>query len=631
MGRLLPLVVLALLAATPIQAQNLRTVTGRVRTVQDSVPLVGVTVQVVGTTMLASSDTAGSFVLRSVPRAQQRIAFARIGILPDTVVIGAAQDTLDVYLQTVALELDPLIATAAPLVARERFETEAQTSTITIDRNIVQTMPAFMEADVIRTIQLLPGTVAVNDYAGGYNTRGGEADQNLIQLDGMTIFNPSHLGGLFSTFYTDAVDDMDYLTGGFPAHYGGRLSSVLDVAVRPGLDRVSVSGQISLISSKLMLEGPIPGTRATWLVGGRRTYADKVIATLTDEVVPYHFWDGLAKVTHPLGSGGGTISLTGYLGRDVLDWEFVEAQPDRPGIDLEVNWGNKLLGLGINHSLFGKPVTFTANVSDFSTTVGLVPDIIRIDNKVRLLAANASIALSPGATHDVTVGGAVDDYQMLYDFRSDALTANFWQAKYDPRVWSVFVDDQWRVTDWLLLRPGVRMESVQGADFTSLAPRISAKAFLTDDFALTGSAGRYYQAIHSLRDHNVPWSFLDFWIGADSVTPVSRSDHVVAGFEKWFNRGLSLTLEGYYKTFRNVINVNYEDDLKVQGDEFVPVDGEAYGADLMLRKYTGRIRGWISYSFGKATRRDDSAGVSARLRQAPHIQRGAPNKGAAQQ
>jgi hypothetical protein len=167
------------------------------------------------------------------------------------------------------------------------------------------------------------------------------------------------------------------------------------------------------------------------------------------------------------------------------------------------------------------------------------------------------------------------------------------------------VDDQWRPSDWLLLGAGVRVEAVRGgADVTTVAPRLSAKVFLSDVFALTGSLGRYYQPIHSLRDHNSPWSFLDFWIGADSATPVARADHVVLGFERWFNPSMSLSIEGYHKTFSNVLNYNIADDNKVQGDEFVIMNGDAWGVDVLLRKFTGKWNGWLSYSFGKSNRRD---------------------------
>ena len=565
--------------------------------------VVGVTVLVVGLPNTAISDTNGFFAVRGLPVADHRLVFARLGIAPDTVAVPIGTDSVGVFLATRAVQLAPVIASAAS-PARERFENSAQASAVTIDAQDVLATPAFLEADVIRTIQLLPGTITVNDYTVGYNTRGGEADQNLIQLDGVTIFNPSHLGGLFSTFDAQAVGNIDYLTGGFPSNYSGRLSSVLDVRSRPGRRNFGVMGQVSLLSSKLLVEGPLPFKNSSFLIAGRRTYADQVIKAFTTEVLPYYFADGVARLDFQMPTGG-AVAFTGYWGKDILSWDFGQIDPDVEPIRLNVDWGNSLFGVNYDELVFGKPLKVNASITEFSTTVGLLPGIVQIDNDVRLLTAKAELWLSPGRTHDVRVGAGIEDYRMLYDFRSEALSATFLNQSYRPRVWSAFVDDQWRPNDWLMIRPGVRMEAVMGgADIVTFSPRVAVKAFVAEDFALTGSAGRYHQPIHSLRDHNSPWSFVDFWIGADSVTPVGQSDHFVLGFERWFASNVSLSVEGYYKTFQDVLNFNIADDPQVLGDEFVTMVGDAHGLDVLLRKYSGNWNGWVSYSYGKAMRED---------------------------
>ena len=139
------------------------------------------------------------------------------------------------------------------------------------------------------------------------------------------------------------------------------------------------------------------------------------------------------------------------------------------------------------------------------------------------------------------------------------------------------------------------------------APRLGVKAFLSRDFAITGSVGRYYQAIHSLRDQNIPWKMIDFWIGADASTPVARSDHLVLGFERWFGLEMSLSIEGYYKTFANIVDYNLDEDPRIQGDETIPMEGEAWGADFLLRKHLGKFTGWIGYSLTKVNRRSRGA------------------------
>jgi hypothetical protein len=592
-----------LLALSVIDAwgQERRAVSGRAVSVRDSTPLVGVTARVVEYGIGTRTDSSGGFVLRDVPRVAVRVAFERFGLEPDTLALPPDQDTLMVYLQPTAFELAPITAEAQSR-ARERFDQTAQTSTVTLAAEEITSAPALLEADVIRTVQLLPGIVAKNDFTTGFNVRGGESDQNLIQLDGATVFNPTHLGGLFSTFDAFAVREVDFVTGGFPAEYGGRLSSVLDIELHSGnTESLGVRGQLSLLSAKVLVDGPVGSSGASYMVGVRRTYADALVGALSKEVLPYYFADVIGRFAVPIGDA--RLSATGYLGGDVLDLPFVDEEPGRSGVDLEFDWGNRLVALNLEKPLGKMRFQLHASASGFTTRFALVPDLVDIHNDVRMLTARWSLDLSPFAKHDVRIGAGVEDYRMTYDFGIVALGADVFEAAYRPRIWSAFIDDQWHPLGWLLIRPGVRVESVEGGGFTGIAPRMSVKAFLSSDFAVTGSAGRYHQAIHSIRDQEIPVAIFDFWIGADDFIPVARSDHLVLGFEKWFASDYSLSVEGYRKTFDRLVTANREQDLKVEGDEFIPADGDAWGADLLLRKYRGNLRGWIAYSYTRATRR----------------------------
>jgi hypothetical protein len=585
----------------PAQAQRIRDVSGTVLTSEDSVPIPGVLVSIRSERITVVSDDQGNFLLRDVPPVRVLVSFSRVGVASDSVWLAPNQVGLTVYLDLAPVELPAVIAYADP-PAKTRFQETVQPSIITVDRETIRKLPALMEADVVRVVQLLPGTVALNDYTVGFNVRGGEADQNLTQLDGVTVFNPSHLGGLFSTFDADAVDRVDFITGAFPAEYGGRLSSVLDVGVRPGrTDRFGVRGNVSLLATKVLVEGPIGGSGASYLIGARRTYADALVGLLSDETLPYHFADAVGKVATPLGRG--TLSLTGYWGQDVINWTWIEEKPGQDAVIIRANWGNRLLGARFQHPLGRQRLFVDAGVTTFSTSFGLEPGIFDADNSVRLLSTKAMVDLSPHAAHTIRVGGGVEDYQMMYDIDSESFSSEFFTARYQPRVWSAFGDWQWETFSWLLLRPGVRLEAVQGPDVVTLAPRIGAKAFVTPDLAVTGSVGRYYQPIHSFRDQNVTWNIFDFWVGADSTIPVARSDHFVLGFEKWFGGTVSVTLEGYRKTFHDIIDANLNEDPAITGDETVPVDGDAWGMDLLVRKHWGKLTGWVSYSLAKTTRR----------------------------
>lgn len=605
MRRALPVVGLVLglgTVAHRASAQE-RVVRGRVLERRDSTAVSQVLVEIPGTRVRALTDSTGAFALRGAPTRDLLITGRAPAFRPDTVFLPSGQDTVTLYLPRLVLQLEPVEVRGEQQVApRIRFEEIAQPSVISMTGEEMRAAaPSLLEPDVIRTVQLLPGTVARNDYSVGYNVRGGEADQNLVLLDGVTVFNPSHLGGLFSTFDADAIGQTEFLTGGFPAGYSGRLSSVLDIGIRPGdTTRVRGTAGISLLSSKVLLEGPLPG-RGSWLTSLRRTYMDAVVSAFTSEVLPYYFTDALAKLRLPTGRDG-ALSLTGYWGRDAFRYHLVDSTAGHDRIDVAFDWGNALLGLAWRQPLGASRLAARAAVSDFSSTLGLVPNLAQFDNGARLYTANLALEPDLGPRHRVRLGAGVERYRMRYKLWSGAISDTVMSLRYSPTVWSAYLDEQWTPVRWLQLRPGVRVEHVAEAGFTGLSPRIAYKAFLTRDLALTGSAGRYFQPLHSIRDQELPITIYEFWIGADHYVPVASSDHLVLGLEGWLNPALQFVLEGYRKTFDHLVTPNRAQDVRRQGDEFIPATGDAWGFDLLLRRHLGTVRGWIAYGFTRATR-----------------------------
>ncbi len=639
------------LTAHEAWSQQTRTVEGTVRSAADSTPLAGVRVRALETASRTETNSAGWFALANLPPTTVRIVFDRIGVMPDTVAVEPDTPSVSVFLQPRAVLVSPLIAEGA-MPARQRFEAVAQTSTISLDPIELENAPTLLEPDVGRVAQLLPGTVAKNDYSVGINVRGGESDQNLIRLDGVTVLNPFHLGGLFSTFDVSAVDRVDLITGGFPARYGGRLSSVMDVELRRGSPtRMGVHGSVSLLASRIAVDGPVGGTGATFLVSARRTYADALAKAFSDTPFDYYFADGLAKLTVPVGRGH--VSATGYWGRDAFDLPWVDPEPGRDGVDFVFSWGNRLAGISWLHPIGTTVLDSHLDISEFSTRFGMVPDQLDAKNAVRQITARTALAFRLGARNDGRVGAGIEDYRIVYessdaplsvevpegvwvggeripyDFREVLLTDPGLDLGYRPRVWFAYLDDQWRPFSALILRLGLRAEHVGGsANFTGLSPRIGAKAFVTKDLALTGSVGRYFQPIHSIRDQEVPITLFDFWIGADELTPVAQSDQVVLGFERWFGHEVSFGLEAYTKAYDDLPLRNPDDDPRVRGDEFLIATGNAWGFDLLIRRHQGAIRGWIAYSYAKATREAGGESFPPCARPASYRQHRPPGSGA---
>jgi len=299
--------------------------------------------------------------------------------------------------------------------------------------------------------------------------------------------------------------------------------------------------------------------------------------------------------------GRGHLSATGYWGRDALDLPWVESEPGRDGVDFAFSWGNRLAGLTWLQPIGAAVLDSHLDISEFSTRFGLVPGQLDARNSVRQVTARTALAFRLAARNDVQLGAGIEDYRIgyesgdaslsvevpdgiwvngqriPYDFGEVILSSPGLDLEYRPRIWFAYLDDQWRPVSPLILRLGLRVEHVDGV-------------------------GRYYQPIHSIRDQEIPITLFDFWIGADELTPVARSDHVVLGFERWFGHDVSLVLEGYAKTYDDLPLRNHEDDPRARGDEFLISTGRAWGFDLLIRRHQGTIRGWIAYSYAKVTR-----------------------------
>lgn len=578
---------------------------GQVLSAKDSTPVAGAVVAVPGTELRALSDPDGRFVIRRPGAGDVRLVIRVLGFSPDTMAVEAGRDTATIFLDRIAITLEAVDIEAAQMQARVRFDHLAQLSTTTLSGPEIRRVPGVLEPDVIRVVQLLAGTVTKNDYSIGYNVRGGESDQNLIQVDGIPVFNPSHLGGLFSTFDADAIDHANFLTGGFPAGYSGRLSSILDIGLKPGSRRLRAGSHVSLLSSKLFAEGPLP-FGSSFLLSARRTYLDKVVESFTKYVFPYYFTDLLGKLNLP--AGDGTVAITGYWGRDALKLNLVPGDTLRDPVDLAWRWGNRFAGVTWRQPLeFGRgQVETRAAVSDYMGTIGLLPDLVRWDNSARLYTGAATLALAPWPGHTVQTGVAVERYETADSIVSPALETTLQRARHTPTVWSAFLDEQWSPNARVMLRPGVRLEHVPANHgFVGIAPRVAAKYFITGQAAVTGSVGRYYQAVHSIRDQEFPLTLNESWIAADRNVPVGRSDHFVIGFESWMGRDFQLTVEGYRKTFRNLVSPNRGQSLDRSGDEYVPTAGRSSGLDVTFRRHAGAVRGWLAYSYMRARRTAD--------------------------
>ncbi|MFW6331022.1 MAG: TonB-dependent receptor plug domain-containing protein, partial [Gemmatimonadota bacterium] len=468
----------------------------------------------------------------------------------------------------------------------------------------VERLPGLAEADVLRAVEVLPGVISTSDFSASFNVRGGAADQNLILLDGVPIYNPFHLGGLFGVFNADMVERTELLAGGFPPRYGGRVSSVLDVRSDAGDGRLAVDAGVSLLASRAVASAGVPSRLARRLgfdaihgrVSARRSYFDVLLGPFFD--FPYHLTDFQGVVRG--WTGGGAWTVTGYTGADVLDLRESEDFP----LPFRLDWGNDVGGVRWAGGWGGAELEARLSSSRFQTGIRF-PDFEDTVIRSRIREVRAGVDVR-GPVGGVRLGAGGELARLEYDNLLETGGTVFGQAADHGWLGAVYGQLVWQSSVWLL-EAGLRSDywAPRSTDASwEPAPRLAVKRFLADgSAALKVATGRYTQVLHSLRDEEVPIG-IDVWVTAGDRAPVVVSDQLQVGWEQFLD-GWSGSVEAYYRTFDGVIAVNPADDLNDPGDDFVTGDGTSWGADLVVRREPRSERtvdGWIAVSFLRAER-----------------------------
>ncbi|MEC9448221.1 MAG: carboxypeptidase-like regulatory domain-containing protein, partial [Candidatus Neomarinimicrobiota bacterium] len=330
------------------------TISGFVRNDATGEPISYANIFLGETSLGSASNIDGYFVITNVPPGKYQLLASMIGFKIYKEDIETQENLnirINIRLTQTVLEGDEVIVTAE----RQKFEQQIESSQISLDLREINTVPGFIEADVFRALQMLPGVQSGNDFSSALYVRGSTPDQNLIMLDGITVYNPYHLGGIFSTFNTDAIKEADFHAGGFPARYGGRMGAILNVINREGnTEKVTGSGNVSLVTAKALIEGPIPnwkGIKGSWLISGRRTYFDKFINLITkgQGQFPYYFYDYQIKTNIDLNIDH-RLTYTRFYGDDILDVSASDKTNDEFGtteskFGVKWPWGNHTNGL----------------------------------------------------------------------------------------------------------------------------------------------------------------------------------------------------------------------------------------------------------------------------------------------
>jgi len=605
---------LILLRTPELHAQSAeRGVRGVVRHDSSAAPLARVTVSIDGIPQSVLTDSTGRFRIMGLPRGTlvlraRRVGFA-VAVKPVVLRDGEVAE-VDIRLQPTTVTLDA-VRTTAGQTERERFEGAPATASMTLSADVLSALPAVGEPDVMRVAQLMPGVVARNDFTTGLNVRGGEQDQNLILLDGIPLFQPFHLGGVFGTFVESAVRDMRLHAGAPPVEFGTRLSSVLEVSsTRDARRGVHGEVQASALATTLALSGANAAATRSWNIALRRTYADQVARAVANRDLPYVFHDAHAHFSWTRPSGA-SLALTLFHGRDRLREDFTQRE-DTLGLDAPyaLDWGNDAAGLTWTQPL-GPTSSFVQrlSVSRFVSQQDEGAGTLVARNDVREWRASGLLRSERGA-HVLGVGYELAQHDVMYREGSPQLATDYEWRVQRPVSAVLLADDTWRLGSALVLRPGIRVERLSGdgvaaGSWSGVSPRVALKYFASRNTAFTLTAGRTTQWLHALREEEDALRFFDRWVLADSTVPVGRATQGALETEHWLSPRRFLRLSFFTKTYDALVERDPRDTPDARGDEFRPITGQSRGVELLLRQVeTGALSGWLAYTYSHNTRTD---------------------------
>lgn len=496
-------------------------------------------------------------------------------------------------------------------------------------------IPVFMgERDILKTIQLLPGIKSAGDGNSGFYVRGGSADQNLILLDGTPIYNASHLMGFFSTFNGDAIKDLSFYKNAMPAQYGGRLSSVVDATTNKGdAEQFHVSGGAGLIAARLNVEGPIQKNKSSFLLAGRRTYADLFTQLSNDSAIRnsnLNFYDLNLKVNFKLGQKD-ELDLSAYTGNDVM----------RISNSFGLEWGNSVASLRWRHFFNNKLASYTSvHYSSYESTTStlLADETASLYSRIRDYTGKIEFLYTPDAKRETRIGWQSTYHTMfplLLEGGERSGINNQQQEKRFSLDNAAYINNTWRAGDRLKLSYGLRVTGflVLGkgefyntgpegkitdtlyADageivktYINLEPRVAASYQLHQTGSLSFAFTRNVQHLHLLSNATSA-NPTDKWIASSNLIKPEIADQVSAGYsESIADDVYELSVETYYKALRN--QLDYRNGAEVFSTE--PIEGmllfgkgRAYGMEWLLKKKTGKLTGWIGYTLSKTERKID--------------------------
>lgn len=614
-------------------AQNRITVKGKIHNAENKESLTGVSVGVKEVPQLGSfSGDEGGYSLSLQP-GEYTLVFKLLGYHTKELKIRFDKDkSQDVELTPEAVSLGEVEISA---VRTDQNVKSVQSGVEKLEIETMNKIPVlFGERDILKTIQLLPGVQSAGEGNTGFYVRGGSNDQNLIMLDNATVYNPSHLFGFFSTFNSDAVDDMTIYKGSMPAQYGGRLSSTLDVSMRDGdLKEYHATGGVGLISSRLTFEGPIQKEKSSFIVSARRTYADalaRMMGVSQAKDSKLYFYDLNAKLSYVL-SDKDKLTLTAYYGKDKLGVSKVAV----------IDWGNTIASMKWNHIFDAKKASATTlSYTDYTYNVSVdLTTGLKVASHIRDFNLNQEFSFYPNDKNAIKTGFTSIYRQVvpgeLVSKDPSKLEVTPFMHRYSWEN-AVFATNSTKFTDKLEVSYGLRLSAFSalgGSDYYNfdkdthqitdtistrsgqfvktywnLEPRLSMAFQLNDVSSIKAAYTRTTQNLHLISTSNMA-NPTDRWIvNTNYIKPEIANQVSLGYFRNFSNNMFEFSAEVYYKDLKN--QIDFKDGADVGGKDIIETEllfgkGRAYGLELFLKKKFGRFNGWIGYTLSRSERKID--------------------------
>jgi len=619
-----------------ISAQETYTISGYIQDSDSAEKLISANIYNAENYEGTVSNTYGYYSI-TLPSGDVDINVSYIGYNTETISIQLQKDTIIIInlSQTVSLKEIEIVAEKQRNIAEE-----SQMSVVEIPIAQIKKIPAFLgETDVLKALQLLPGVQSGGEGQSGLYVRGGSPDQNLILLDGTPVYNVSHLFGFFSVFNSDAIKDVKLIKGGYPARYGGRLSSVLDITMKEGnMKEIHGAGSIGIVASKLTLEGPIIKDKTSFIISGRRTYIDLLAKPFikkefrdNDEEgdTGYYFYDFNAKINHIL-SDRDRVYASFYSGDDRFYFNLREVTGDeRDQTESDIGWGNITSALRWNHvwqpKLFSN-FTFTYSNYDLDTRVGYGTEDLRENSIEEIsvgylsgindLAGKIDFDWVPNTSHFIKFGLSAIHHTFKpgkFDLKqitnSNEFQLTLGQEDISSQELDLYIEDDFKINDKVKINTGLHGSAfvVQGKSYYSLQPRISGRYLLSDGSSLKASFATMRQYVHLLAFEGIGLP-TDLWLPTTERIKPQDSWQAALGYAFKLSEDYNLTVEAYYRNMTNLVAYKEGSGLfefNDWQDRITQGDGTSKGIEVFLQKKEGRMTGWLGYTLSYTDRQFD--------------------------